>query len=484
MSYLNLDFKTSVQNDNFDKNKQSRSFYRRLVLFSFIAALVAFAFVLFLSQNAATPPVLPGLTVKTKTDTTVIEAIAIPNNSSSNASANNLKKEPLSAPLDDTPPLIKTVKKEVLADPAQFQPVNRVVKSVTIKNGDTLSSAFNTQGISASVLYKVINESADGKLLKSIRKGERFDFIFIDNEFSQLFYHPDITQTYRFSKDSTGKFTSTLSINPLDAIPVYREGVIESSLFVAAAKSDIPVNIIMNMVSIFGWDIDFSLDIRKGDHFKIIYNELYQEGEKIKNGQILAAEFTNRNKTYQAILYTDPAGNSNYYSPDGKSMRKAFLRNPVKFSRISSRFTKKRWHPVLSKWRSHKGVDYAGPTGTPIYAAGDGRIIHAGRKGGYGNTVIIEHGGKYTTLYAHMNAFNKNARKGRRIKQGQTIGYIGSTGLVTGPHLHYEFRVSGVHRNPLTVKLPAAEPINKQYKADFDLTKDKLLNMLKVMGAN
>ena len=163
-------------------------------------------------------------------------------------------------------------------------------------------------------------------------------------------------------------------------------------------------------------------------------------------------------------------------------MRKAFLRNPVKFSRISSRFTTKRWHPVLSKWRSHKGVDYAASRGTPIFAAGDGRVVHKGRKGGYGRAIVIKHGGKYTTLYGHLNSYNKNIRQGKRVKQGQTIGYVGSSGLATGPHLHYEFRVSGVHRNPLTVRLPAAQPINKKYKDSFLQAKDKLLNMLRIMG--
>ncbi len=477
MSYLNLDFKKPIQNVKHGKNKLFPSFFRPVFILSIISAIIAISFVAFLSRSPKTTlPITEPIALKTQPSTTNKETIPIP--------SNRTKTNIAIAPVVEKTPTTKFSTPIAEKKSPQMLPeaIPLIKKSITIKNGDTLSSAFNNQGISASVLYNVINDSKDGRLLKSIRQGEKFDFIFKENKLTKLLYHPDITQTYSFSKDSSGKFTSKLNTNPLDATPVYREGVIESSLFVAAANSNIPVNIIMNMVGIFGWDIDFSLDIRKGDHFKIIYNELYQDGVKIKTGVILAAEFTNRGKTYQAVLYTDPKNDSNYYSPDGKSMRKAFLRNPVKFSRISSRFTTKRWHPVLSKWRSHKGVDYAASRGTPIYAAGDGKIIHAGRKGGYGNTVIIKHGGKYTTLYAHMNSFNKNVRKGRRIKQGQTIGYVGSTGLVTGPHLHYEFRVSGVHRNPLTVKLPAAQPINKKYKSDFDINKDKLLNMLNVMG--
>jgi len=360
---------------------------------------------------------------------------------------------------------------------------NLSISSIIIKQGDSLSAVFKKQGINASVLYKIMTETKDSKLLKSIRRGEKFEFMTNDKKaLIQLNYLPDITRSYHFIRNNDNKFSSSMSTNPLEAIPVYREGVIESSLFLAAANNDIPDNVIMNMAGIFGWDIDFALDIRKGDHFKLIYNELYQEGVRIKTGQILAAEFTNQNKTFQAVLYTDPKGNSNYYSPNGKSMRKAFLRNPVKFSRISSRFTTRRWHPVLSKWRSHKGVDYAAPRGTPIRAAGDGKVLKKAVSRSYGNVIFLQHRSKYTTVYAHMSHFAKGMRKGKKVKQGQIIGYIGSTGYATGPHLHFEFRVHGVHRNPLTVKLPAAEPINNKYKAAFDIDKNKLLSMLKLMG--
>jgi murein DD-endopeptidase MepM/ murein hydrolase activator NlpD len=267
----------------------------------------------------------------------------------------------------------------------------------------------------------------------------------------------------------------------LDAYPVYREGTIESSLFEAAADADIPEDVIMNLVGIFGWDIDFSLDIRRGDRFGIVYEELYRDDVKIRSGRILAARFINNGKTYRAVLYTDPEGNSDYYSPDGKSMRKAFLRSPVEFSRISSRFSNKRWHPILSKWRSHKGVDYAAPRGTPVKAAGDGKVIHVGTQGGYGRLVVIRHGGRYTTAYGHLNGYARGIRVGAKVKQGQIIGYVGSSGLATGPHLHYEFRVNGVHRNPLTVKLPEAEPVQPSYLADFEENTRIYLSMLRLM---
>ena len=217
----------------------------------------------------------------------------------------------------------------------------------------------------------------------------------------------------------------------------------------------------MELANIFGWDIDFALDIRAGDHFTVIYEERFLNGEKIGNGPILAAEFVNQGRSYKAIRYSDAGNRSDYYSPTGLSMRKAFLRTPVDFRRISSRFGKRK-HPILNRMRMHTGVDYAASRGTPIRAAGDGKVIHKGRKGGYGRTVIIQHGGRYSTLYAHMNSYRRGVYTGKRVKQGQIIGYVGSSGRATGPHLHYEFRVNGVHRNPLTVKLPSAKPINSK----------------------
>ncbi|HHJ35600.1 MAG TPA: hypothetical protein ENJ87_07530 [Gammaproteobacteria bacterium] len=251
----------------------------------------------------------------------------------------------------------------------------------------------------------------------------------------------------------------------------HAHGVIESSLFLAAQKAGISQNLIMELAGIFGWDIDFALDIRKGDNFTVLYEELFRNGEKISDGNILAAEFTNNGKTYRAVRYTNPQTNrSEYFTPDGKSMKKAFLRTPVNFSRISSRFTVNRYHPILHKFRSHKGVDYAAKRGTPIHAAGDGKVIFKGKKGGYGNVIILQHGSKYSTLYAHLKSYNRKLRKGSKVKQGQTIAYVGSSGLATGPHLHYEFRVNGTHRNPLTVHLPESKPVPKRYMADFELT--------------
>jgi murein DD-endopeptidase MepM/ murein hydrolase activator NlpD len=255
---------------------------------------------------------------------------------------------------------------------------------------------------------------------------------------------------------------------------------INDSLFLSATKAGLSERFTMELAHLFGWDIDFALDIRKGDSFSVLFNEHFLDGEKIQNGQILAAEFTNQGKLYESIYFTDQSGKGDYYSSDGYSKRKAFLRTPVAFSRISSRFSKSRKHPVLKRTRAHKGVDYAAPRGTPIKSSGDGKVSFIGRKGGYGKVIQIQHGSKYKTVYGHMSSFNKKLKRGSRVKQGQVIGYVGSTGVATGPHLHYEFRVNGVHRNPLTVSLPKANPINKKYRVNFLQYSENILSSLKL----
>ncbi len=377
---------------------------------------------------------------------------------------------PASGPIPDiSPPDLATTP----AQPTQEAPNNPDAErfaweEIEVRPGDTLAAIFDRAGLTPSTTHEVANLNAQTRQLRHIRPGQKIALLIDDRQqLIQLRYMPSLTQTLVIKRQADQKLHSELRNHPLDAVPVFKSGVIESSLFEAAAVSGIPENIIMEMAEIFGWDIDFALDIRKGDRFAVVYNELYKDGTRVRSGKILAAEFVNQGKVYRALYYTDPKGNSGYFTPEGKSMRKAFLRSPVKFSHISSRFTGKRWHPVLGKWRSHKGVDYAAARGTPIRAAGDGKVIKAIRSKSYGNVVFLQHGGRYTTVYAHMKGFARGIRKGKRVKQGQIIGYVGSTGYATGPHLHYEFRVNGVHRNPLTVKLPAAAPINPAYREDF-----------------
>jgi murein DD-endopeptidase MepM/ murein hydrolase activator NlpD len=235
--------------------------------------------------------------------------------------------------------------------------------------------------------------------------------------------------------------------------------------------------LVMSLAGIFAWDVDFVLDIRKGDDYYVVYEEIYQDGKYVTSGDIVAAEFNNNGRTFRAVRYVDSDGRTDYYTPEGRSLRKAFIRAPVDFTRISSAFNPNRRHPILNTIRAHKGVDYAAPSGTPIKAAGDGKIIFRGRKGGYGNCVIIQHGGNITTLYAHMSKFAK-AGLNSRVRQGDTIGYVGHTGLATASHLHYEYRLNGVHRNPRTVPLPQADPIKEEYRADFLAKAEPLLSEL------
>lgn len=349
--------------------------------------------------------------------------------------------------------------------------------TITVKSGDTLSAIFAKQEIFPWELRAILDAGKLAKKLKQIMPGQTLAFDTNNGRLQGLDYKLNTTDTLQFRPKDVG-FEITLVERSIEKRISHATGSIESSLFISAQQAGLPDKLIMELVGIFAWDIDFALDIRKDDHFSVLYEEHYLDGEKLNNGPIIAAEFSNNDKIYQAIRFEDPRGNTNYYTPEGLSMRKAFLRSPVDFRRISSRFQRARNHPVLGKKRPHRGVDYAASTGTPIKAAGDGKITFRGTKGGYGRTIIVQHGGKYTTLYAHMSSFRRGLRNGSRVKQGQTIGYVGKSGLATGPHLHYEFRVNAVHRNPLTVKLPSAAPINVIYKTAFGYQSDAALAQL------
>jgi murein DD-endopeptidase MepM/ murein hydrolase activator NlpD len=344
-------------------------------------------------------------------------------------------------------------------------------QELTVKSGDSLSKLFKRANLKPQQLDEVMKSGKPAKKLTKIFPEDTIRVLTDDQGKLQALRYEINPETYLMVERENGELIAREHKHNLETRVAHAEGTIDSSLFLAANESGISENIIMELAGIFGWDIDFALDIRKGDSFKLLYDEIYRNGEKIKDGEILAAEFINDGNIYRAVRYTNPETNrTEYYTPEGKSMRKEFLRTPVDFARISSRFTTRRYHPVLHKVRSHKGVDYAAKRGTPIRAAGDGKVIFKGKKGGYGRVIMIQHGSKYTTVYAHLNSYNKKVSVGKRVKQGQTIAYVGSSGLATGPHLHYEFRVNGVHRNPLTVKLPSSGPVPKRYMADFELT--------------
>jgi len=275
-----------------------------------------------------------------------------------------------------------------------------------------------------------------------------------------------------------GQLKAKLEERPLEKRIAFRHGIIQNSFFMAGKQARLDDGLIMALAEVFAYDIDFAQDIRPNDQFKVLFEEYFVDNTKISNGPIIAAEFIARGKQHRAIRYTDEQGRTSYYNPTGKSLQKAFIRTPVQHTRISSHFNLQRCHPVLHQIRAHRGVDYAAPTGTPVKAAGQGKVIFIGQKGGYGNTVILKHGSQYSTLYGHLNGFAKNLKQGQRVSQGQIIGFVGSTGLASGPHLHFEFRINGVHHNPLTVKLPQAEGIAEKIKPHFLAHASNLIKLM------
>ena len=291
-----------------------------------------------------------------------------------------------------------------------------------------------------------------------------------------LYREIDITNALLVTRTDEG-FETEFVEKPLEVRRKSGYGRIQSSLYESAAKAGLRDKTVMNLAGIFAWDVDFVLDIRRGDDYYVLYEQLFQNGEYMGDGEIIAAEFNNNGRTIQAIRHIDKDGRSDYFTPEGRSVRKAFLRAPVDF-RVSSSFNPNRLHPVLKTVRPHRGTDYAAPYGTPIKATGDGKVIFRGVKSGYGNVVILQHGGNISTLYAHMSKFVSSVRNGTRVRQGQTVGYVGKSGLVTGTHLHYEYRLNGVHRNSRTVKLPQADPIAEQYRAEFLASVEPILNEL------
>jgi murein DD-endopeptidase MepM/ murein hydrolase activator NlpD len=348
----------------------------------------------------------------------------------------------------------------------------------TVKSGDSLSVLFDRAGLSNLVMRRFLNSSKSALQLTKIYPGQQIAFHTSDGKLKGIRYQKSKLHRIEFTHEGDSFVDNSVVMEP-DRHTAYREATIINSLFLAGTDVGLEESLIMDLANIFGWDIDFALDIRANDSFKVLYEEQFINGEKIGNGPILAAEFTNQKRVYKAVRYTDKNGETNYYTPEGRSMRKAFLRTPVDFARISSHFNLKRKHPILNKIRAHKGTDYAAPTGTPIKAAGNGKVAFAGIKGGYGRTVIIRHGQSYKTLYAHMHKYGRGIKTGQKVKQGQVIGYVGKSGLATGPHLHYEFYKNGAVRNPVRVELPKAKSIPKARLKDFAIQTQPLVAQLK-----
>jgi len=378
-------------------------------------------------------------------------------------------------------PIVETAEAEESPDagfhPPLALPPEHDRLTLTVKRGDTLDRLFRRNDLDIADLAMMLRLPDAAPHLRKLIPGDELTIEHDGSQLVSLYRELGVTSALKVSRNESG-FIAELIDRPLEVRHNTAYGRIETSLFESAAKAGLPDKTVMNLAGIFAWDVDFVLDIRAGDEYYVLYEQLYQDGRYVGDGEIIAAEFNNNGRTIQAIRYVDKDGRSDYFTPDGRSVRKAFVRAPVDFTRISSNFNPSRRHPILNTIRAHRGVDYSAPRGTPIKAAGDGKIIFRGTKSGYGRTVIVQHGGNITTLYAHMNAFDKKALLGKRVVQGQVIGYVGMTGLATAPHLHYEYRLNGVHRNARTVQLPQADPIRAEYRDDFLASVEPILDEL------
>ena len=352
------------------------------------------------------------------------------------------------------------------------------LKREEIKRNDSLFSILKRLGIEEKNIVTLVN-SDRSNLLAKIKIGKTLEVGINDsNIVISLNYIKDFKSGVRAEKRGEVYEIEEYELNT-EKYRVFKNIEINNSLYADGIKEALPDSVIMDLVYIFGWDIDFVHDIRPGDSYSLIYEEVFVNGEKKLDGDILIAEFINRDRTHTAIRYKLQNGFSEYFSLEGRNVKKAFLRSPVEFSYISSSYNLKRRHPILHKVRAHTGVDYAASRGTPVRTTGDGTVVFVGKKGGYGNLVEIKHTEDYSTRYAHLSKFHSKIKVGKKVKQSETIGYVGRTGTATGDHLHYEFRVNGKHTNPVTVKLPNAKPIHENDKDSYSLHAKKIIADLK-----
>ena len=372
------------------------------------------------------------------------------------------------------PAIAKTVAKTILNNAPAFR-----VETETVQTGDSLSRLFSRQGLSAQQLLEVTRAETKALKLSRLNVGQTLEFRYDGEALKELAVIKTPFEQLVAVQDSEGQWQLEERVKEANIYIEHARARIDSSLFLAGARAGLPDNMIMELANIYGHVIDFVYEIRQGDEFIVTYEKRYLDGEFIEYGNIIAAEFINDGERYVAIRYTDMAGDTGYYDEAGVSLRKAFLRAPLNFRRISSNFKLARKHPVLGLMRAHKGTDYAASTGTPVYAAGDGKVTYRARNGGYGKLVVIKHGNNIETRYAHLSRYGKY-RVGSKVKQGQVIGYVGATGLATGPHLHYEFVVNGSHRNPRTVldKLPKAKTLASDELARYRAVAEPLIASL------
>jgi murein DD-endopeptidase MepM/ murein hydrolase activator NlpD len=348
---------------------------------------------------------------------------------------------------------------------------------IIVGRNDTLDRIFRKLNLNLTDLANLRAMPGIKTHMDNLRLGESLHIVYKDDELDGFERRLNDDETLKVARGPDGLRADVLQ-NPLEGRTRTIRGAIDSSLFEAVTAAGAHDQTAVNLADIFQWDIDFVLDIQPRDSFTVTYRELYQNGVYVKDGPVLAASFVNQGRSYHAVRYVDSEGAARYFTPDGRSTHKAFLRAPVEFTRISSKFNSARYHPILNLIRAHKGIDYAAPMGTPVRAAGDGRVSYAGPKGGYGNLVELEHSRSITTVYGHLSRFAKGTRVGAHVTQGQVIAYVGMTGLATGPHLHYEYRVNGVFKNPQTVPLPDASPIEARFREDFLAKSSPLLATL------
>ena len=334
-----------------------------------------------------------------------------------------------------------------------------------VEDGENLSIIFENFGVPLNTAYKIFRLDSKN-IVTNIKPGEKMRFEYSGENLTSIEIIKDRINSILISLNPEIVFKNITK--SIELVESYKGGIIQSSFYEAALDADIPEAIIMDFAYIYGWDVDFVFDIREGDEFHVIYETPYSEGEKVKNGDIVLAKFINKSKTYYANRFFTSKSKKEYFDEEGNNMQKAFLRAPLDFAYISSHFNPNRMHPVLHKIRAHNGVDYAAKRGSPIRTTGDGVVSFVGQRNGCGKEIVIKHSNEYSTRYCHLENFSKGLKKGKKVLQGETIGFVGSSGLATGPHLHYEFKIGNKRIDPIKVKLPSAEPVPQNLKLSFD----------------
>jgi murein DD-endopeptidase MepM/ murein hydrolase activator NlpD len=337
-----------------------------------------------------------------------------------------------------------------------------------IQRGDTVANVLARLNVNDPPAMAYLLQAKDVRSLYQLIPGRSIRVVTTENGGLESLSYVNTDGRRLHVKRSESGFSASEEVPPTEQWVMQGSGEIETSLFAATDIAGVPEMVAVQLAEIFSSDVDFHRDLRRGDRFSVIYEALAADGEFVGFGRVLSAEFVNQGNEFRAVYFRDSQGRNGYYTPEGRNMRKAFLRSPIEFSRVTSGFSSSRFHPVLKTWRAHKGIDYGAPTGTRVRSTADGYVTFAGRKGGYGNLVTVRHPNGYTTLYAHLSGIAQGVRPGKRVTQGEVVGTVGSTGLATGPHLHYEFHVNGVHQNPMRLAMPPGPPITAQLLPEFE----------------